>query len=584
MKKIISTFALVCLFVAHASGANFFVTNLTTDNWSGAQPAGTFAQAILDLHAAGAGPHRIIFQVAGTIPMGNPANYYINASVTGGVTLDGYTSVPGYVAGSPKLFLDGPGYNSFPIAASGVTFRGIGVYDMTFVVTGTGFKMFDCWVGLNAAGNEAGGIGTGGWFFDLQNAHNSVIGFAMNGYRNVFAGHGSVTSPISITTSNSVSITGNYLGCKADGTTFSNYFTGSVILLKGGTSNRVDSNVIAGSVIDKAGIEVFSNANANLLIRHNKIGVNATGTYLTGPVIDLNRGNKGHGIMFSGGSAANAQILNNVISSNGQAGFYCTITNTGLVIRDNIVGLPGTGIQAAQNYGNGFGGIVIKGASTSNLLIDNNTVCKNGWRSVSPSYQDETVGIIITGGSVPAAATVTISNNYVGVDRSFNLAGNTFTGIYLFQVGNMSGGVKANVQIINNVTGDNGETPALGVLNSHGIAVYNSSAFTVSNNFIGVGPGGQNIGNSANGIEVNTASNFTFSNNQVAYNKGRRNPGEAEACAGVMIFASTNGYVQSNNIYSNNNSGGSYTLLNHGVVVQQGGANIDWWNRRFRTQ
>jgi len=571
MKKILSTIVLVVVLAVNASATNFLVTNLTTDNWTAPQPAGSFAQAILDLHAGGAGPHKIIFQVAGTIPMGNPANYYINATVTGGVILDGYTAVPGYVAGSPKIFLDGPGYNTFPIAASGVTFRGLGVYDQTFVVTGTGFKMFDCWVGLDAAGAVAGGVGTGGWFFDLQSAHNSVIGFATNGYRNVFAGHGSINSPLSITTSNSVSVAGNFFGCTSDGTTLSAYFAASALILKGGTSNRVDSNVIGGSVIDKAGIEIFSGANASLLIRNNKIGINSVGTYMTGGVITTNQGNKGHGIMFSGGSAANAQITDNVISSNGQAGIYVTIANTGYVIMNNIIGLPGSGIQGAQNYGNGFGGIVIKGASTSNILINNNTVCKSGWRSASPSYQDETVGIIITGGSVPAAATVTISNNYVGIDRSFNLAGNTFTGIYLFNVGNMSGGVKANVQITGNVTGDNGETPALAVLNSHGIAVYNSSAFTVTSNYIGVGTGGQNIGNSANGIELNTTSNFTFSSNQVAYNKGRRNPGEAEACGGVMIFASTNGYLQNNNIFSNTNSGGSYSLSNHGVVVQQGG-------------
>ncbi len=87
---------------------------------------------------------------------------------------------------------------------------------------------------------------------------------------------------------------------------------------------------------------------------------------------------------------------------------------------------------------------------------------------------------------------------------------------------------------------------------------------------MGIGPGGQNIGNISSGIEINTSNNFVITNNNVQNNKGRRTAAVADACAGIITFASSLGRIQNNNVSNNLNAGGGY-VTNHGIVVQQGG-------------
>ncbi|MDF2457146.1 MAG: hypothetical protein K0R51_3139 [Cytophagaceae bacterium] len=572
MAKVIFYLSFLLGLTQSVQATTFTVTQLAGNApWdSPTSNNGSFAGALLAVNAAGAGPHTIAFNLPApyTIDIGGMTT---TLAANSNITIDGLTQ-PGSVCNTAiRVGLDA-GYATFSFAnQTNMVLRGIRFNCGLVINGGSGLSMTSCFFGLNVAGTALAGAVVGNAQLEIINHSGATIGTATSCEGNVFSGRGassSYTNALVINNSPSTTIQYNFFCTERTGATLLGYVSGSVILCQGGTGNIIRNNVIGGGVVDKAGIEINSGTNTNLTITQNKIGVNTMGVFFGSAT--SNQGNIGHGIWFSaGGTAANAQVTNNVVSANGQSGIFVNAANTGYTISDNIVGLPQTGIQGAQNYGNGFAGIIVKGVSTSNLTIHNNTVCKNGWRSASPSFQDETVGIILSGCTVPTGATVTISNNYVGVDRSFNLAGNIFTGIYLFQDGTMSNGVKANVQIINNVTGDNGETPGA-IVNSHGIAVYNSNAFTITGNYIGVGPGGQNIGNSANGIEINTAANFTFANNQVAYNKGRRTSADAEACSGVMLFTASNGYVQNNNIYSNTNAGVGF-VNNHGVVAQRGG-------------
>jgi hypothetical protein len=573
MGKIIFYLSFLLVLAQSAQATTFTVTSLAGNApWDApTSNNGTFAGALLAINAAGAGPHTIAFNLAApyTIDIGGMTT---TLSANSNITIDGFTQ-PGSVCNTAVRVGFDAGYAAFTFTnQTNMVLRGIRFNCGLVISGGSGLSMTGCFFGLTAAGTGLAGAVVGNAQLEINNHSNATIGTSTACQGNVFSGSGassSYTNALIIANSPNTTVQYNLFCTERTGANLLAYVTGSVILCKGGNNNIITNNVIGGGVVDKAGIEVESGTNTGLTITQNKIGVNTSGVYFGGGVVTSNKGNAGHGILFSGGTATNAQITNNTVSSNGQSGIFVNMANSGYNISDNLVGLPQTGIQGAQNYGNGFAGIIVKGVSTSNLTIDNNTVCKNGWRSTSPSFQDETVGIILSGCTIPASATVTISDNYVGVDRSFNLAGNIFTGIYLFQDGTMSGGVKANVKIINNVTGDNGETPGA-VVNSHGIAVYNTNAFTVSGNYIGVGTSGQNIGNSANGIEINTASNFSFTNNQVAYNKGRRTSADAEACSGVMLFTASDGFVQNNNIYSNTNAGAGF-VNNHGVVAQKGG-------------
>ncbi|MFN3404213.1 MAG: T9SS type A sorting domain-containing protein [Cytophagaceae bacterium] len=559
---------LMCILISiQAYPTDFFVTNLGAGNWSAPHPAGTFARAISDLDADGtAGPHRIIFQVSGTIneATGNPASYFINKN---NVTIDAITQAPGASCGNPTVLFVGPGYNQLSVAGSNVTFNGLIIQRWRILVTGTGFQMYNCMFGTNSAGTAVAGSGNG-YYLRLQGSTNSIIG-ANDCRRNVFAGHTGITNAIELNGSNDVQINGNYFGTNKAGTTLLEYFTSSAITLQGCLRTRISNNVLCGGYTANGALEIESGSNLDLEIRNNKIGVNAAGTYVTGTA--GNYGNTGSGIAFLGGSADNTIIDGNVISCNAQNGVTIQTANSNFQITNNIVGLKGNGIQATgEDYGNGHSGIRCFGAAANatNLRIQNNTVCRNGKAARGSSFQAETVGIIMNQNPVTS---LNISNNFVGVDVNHNLAGNTFTGIYLFSNGSMGGGNKNNVMIENNVIGDNGETIGAEI-NSNGISIYSSQNFTIRNNYIGIGTGGQNIGNSANGLELNTnANNFTLSGNNIAYNKGRRTTAEAEACGGILIFSCTNGYIQNNHIHNHPNAGGSFPVPNNGIVVQRGG-------------
>ncbi|HEY8402484.1 MAG TPA: T9SS type A sorting domain-containing protein [Cytophagaceae bacterium] len=553
---------LTVIYLNKGFATDFYVTNTTTDNWSGAQPNGSFAKAIADLNAdATAGPHRIIFQVSGTIVGGNPANYFISKN---NVTLDGITSAPGASCGNPVVIFDGPGYNQFAISGNNVTIDGLIIQDWRLLVTGTGFKLYNCIFGSDGTSKVGGG---NGYYVRLEEAHNSIIG-ANDCSRNVFGGHGSITNAIEVSGSNDVDIIGNYFGTNKAGTTLIENFSGSGINISSALNLDIKNNVINGGYTNKGAIEIASGTNSNLTIESNYVGINASGLYATSAA--GNYGNSGHGIAFLGGSANNAKVINNVVSCNAMNGITIHIANSGYEIRNNIVGLKADGIQGVgEDYGNGYSGIrcFSATATATNLLIDNNIVCKNSKNDRSNTFQAEACGIIMNQNPINS---VTISNNYVGVDKNLTPAGNSFTGIYLFGNGSMGGGDKSKVLITNNIIGDNGETVGT-ALNSHGIAVYSAQNFTIRDNFVGIGPGGEDIGNSANGIELNSnANNFTISGNRISYNKGRRTSSEAEACGGILIFSSTNGYIQNNIISNQANAGGSF-VGNNGIVVQKGG-------------
>jgi hypothetical protein len=558
MKNKSFTCILILIFTYTPAVAGVFdVTNLS-DAWSAPFATNSLAWALQQANAT-AGPHTIRLMVAGTVTGSNPANYTITQN---NVTIDG-TYAPGYISGGgPKFFLKGPAYNTFSIPASNATIIAFGMSSFSFNVTGSNFTIYSSWLGLTSTG-ALDATAPGPSYGITVTGGNAVIGHN-NTFRNVISYSG-VTNAL-IVSGNGNSLVGNYFMTEPTGTTVigtvGSTITGSTILVQG-NNNVIDSNVVVGSCGggNFGGIAV-NGASTNLNIRYNFIGVNKNGVFAYGGTGSPYYGNNGHGI-YVGSSISSSYITGNVISSNRQSGVSIEQTNTSLTINNNIVGLPGSGVQGAVQYGNGDSGIRFFAAGTStSSLVDNNTVCNSGLIN-SANSQSATTGIIYNGVTVASA---TISNNYTGIDRSFNLAGNQFPGVYFFGCGNMGGSNVNNVLVTNNVVGNNGlyTNPP-----SNGVSSYSSHYFTISGNYIGIGPGGQSIGNVANGIEINTCNNFVIKNNNIQKNLGKRTSAVAEACGGIVCFASTLGTIQGNTISYHSNAGGGF-VNNNGIVVQQG--------------
>ena len=550
-------FLYITLFLSalSASALTVDVTNLNYKNYT-TPTVNSFSWAVAQVNAAGAGTHVIRIMIAGNF---NEPEYAPYSIANSNVTIDG-TQAPGWTCGAPSFFWNGPGYAPVAFSGNNIVIKGMSVTGIAFNVTGSGFKMFGCLIGLDNAGVASSGSTPGGSVMSLSGG-SATIGYSSSACgRNVFASSG-VTNTM-IISGNGNTVNGNYFNTGTNGNSRINSTTGSVILVQG-NNNTLDSNVILGSAGGGAfgGIQV-NGASNTLNINHNYIGVNKTGTLSNG---GAGYGNTGYGIYTSAGVTGSSFFTANVISNNRQSGISLEGTTTGLTINNNIVGLPGSGIQGAVIYGNGDSGIRAFSASAviTSLSIDNNTVCNSGFIN-SAGNASTNSGIIFNSAVVNS---VTVTNNYTGVDRSFNLAGNQFPGIYFFSCGTMGGSNVANVLVQQNVVGDNGHyatTP------SNGIATYSSNYYTIDNNYVGIGPGGQSLGNVSSGIEISSSTNFLIINNNIQNNKGQRTSAVAEACAGIILYQSSLGTIQ-NNIVSNNLNGGGSFVTNHGIVVQQGG-------------
>ncbi|MBC7487290.1 MAG: hypothetical protein H7282_11120, partial [Cytophagaceae bacterium] len=558
MKKALLLVVALFFTVFEADALTVDVTNLSVKNYS-TPVVNSFAWAVAQVNGAGAGTHVIRIMVAGTF---NEPEYVPYSITNSNVTIDG-TQAPGWACGVPTFFWNGPGYAPVAYSGNNITIKGMAITGIAMNASGAGFKLFGCWIGLNNTGTASSGSTPGSAAINLTGG-TATIGYSSSACgRNIISSSG-VTNCMTIS-GNGNTINGNYFNTGINGNTLINSVTGSTIVVQG-SNNRIDSNVVLGS----AGVGLFGaiavNGASNVLnINYNYIGVNKGGTLSNGVA---GYGNAGFGIYTSGSVTGASFMTGNVISNNKQSGISMEGTVNGLTINNNIVGLPGTGIHATTIYGNGDSGIRASGTSfnITALSINNNTVCNSGFVNSATNAATNS-GIIFNGSAGTAINSVSVTNNYTGVDRSFNLAGNKFPGIYFFMCGTMGGSNAANVLVQNNVVGDNGQFAATP---SNGIATYSSSYFTIDNNYVGIGPGGQNIGNVSNGIEISSSTNFIITNNNIQNNKGLRTSAVAEACGGIITFQSSLGTIQNNNVSNNLNAGGGF-VTNHGIVVQQGG-------------
>jgi len=314
---------LLCAFIASPALAAVFTVTNTNDSG-----VGSFRQALIDANAA-VGPDTIAFAIPGagvhTITLTS-----LLPNITSPVLIDGYTQT-GSSANT----------SAFPSALNTV---------LQVELTGAQVSLF---------------------FFTGSDS-STVRGLIING---------SSSDTISAQNSNSLTVTGNFLGTNAAGTAAASSGGFGVRIQTAtnatiGGPNAADRNLISGNA--QGGVILPFPQTSGHLIQGNYVGMDVSGT------IALNNGTP-QGLNNLG----SAQVLNNLISGNPGGGMNLFDNN---VIRGNLIGTRRDGTTAASN-GN-FGGMSVGGSG--------NTI----------------------GGASPGQGNVIAFNANSGIDMQGNVSGN----------------------------------------------------------------------------------------------------------------------------------------------------------------
>jgi parallel beta-helix repeat protein len=342
------------------SGA-YYVTN------TNAAGAGSLRQAILDANASpnnsriafaipGAGPHTIT-PVLTTLP-----------AVTSRVTIDGYTQSgasentnASWVPGNASLMVEIDGSalltgDGLVIDADSSVVRGLVINNFPWAginVLGDANRIEGCYVGTNTLGTVAQPNGTGIHVANAAVNTANVIGGPAPAARNLISGN--TGDGVLIVDSSTNTVRGNFIGTSVTGgSSLGN--GGYGIRITKAPSNVIDMNLISRNGDGGVGLVTTSGGQGNS-IRSNRIGTDATGT--------LNRGNLGHGVYLSQGSATGTTVtvggsasLGNLIAFNTGDGVNAALPATGLsgqvsynTIHSNAAGLVVTGgrVNALRN-------------------------------------------------------------------------------------------------------------------------------------------------------------------------------------------------------------------------------------------
>ena len=400
--------------------------------------------------------------------------------------IDG-TTQPGY-AGQPVIVLDGS--EVLPEAGA---LSGAHLYGTNCTVRALAFDNFNysglqlfapdaasnfvqgCYIGLKSDGATAAPNNFAGVIFQYG-AHNNVIGGTNASQRNVISGNTYYGIQINDTNSDGNVIEGNYIGLNAAGTaSVTNGYSGIGIwngpvgTVIGGT-NAGARNVISGNSLD--GINLSYSNVSSVVIQGNYIGTDFTGSNAVpnGQAgVDVFSGANG---MTIGGTSA---VARNIISGNGYTGVILNgAGTTNNLVQGNYVGTDPSGEHAVPNQI----GIGVWGGATANLVGGANTGAAN---VASGNLGD---GILV---SDPGTSNNIVQGNFVGTDPSGKMA-----------VANGDIGIVIQSGADSNLIG--GLVPGAGNLISgntnYGLVINNGQANMVQGNLIGTDITGTNaLGN-----------------------------------------------------------------------------------------
>ncbi len=359
---------------------------------------------------------------------------------------------------------------------------------------------------------DGGGIASGGLQIATGGAGSKISGLVIIRF--------AIGIHLDNTSHNTIS--GNYIGLAADGTTLGRNGYGIFI-------RNSDSNIIGGSTVaarnvisgNNNGIYLHTGSDSNI-ISGNYIGTDKTGM--------LARGNEEKGIYINiaigniiGGSSAGER---NIISGNVQSGIYINRSSS-TVVRGNYIGTNASGKAALPNNQDG---ILLESVASDNIIGGSSAGERN---IISGNSRD---GIRLN--NSPAN---TISGNYIGTDVSGRAAvPNNQHGIFLRNGSNFTW-VGGETVAARNIISGNGQ---------NGISIENSADNTIIGNVIGLDVvGTAALGNRLNGIMLMGGSSR---GNTIGGNAASRNIISGNGQNGILILGAVGGpnYIIGNHIGS----------------------------------
>jgi|GEM_PF-715997 len=458
----------------------------------------------------------------------------------------------------------------------------------------TGTSILGNYIGTNATGT--GAIGNTNQGIRIQSSSNSnMIGGVVAGARNVIAGNGDNGVRIDNSTANT--ILGNYIGLNAAGTAGIANANDGILLQNGAANTTITSNIVSSNGFD--GIEISSSDSTT--IQGNYIGLNAAGTSGLGNAISGITINNSTGSMV-GGSGGGQR---NVIAGNSNAGIdlesSSAITIKGNYVGTNAAGTAiianAYGVYNFQSTGSTIGGTtvgernVISGngvgidldSSTGNSILgnyiglnaagtsalgntgdgiylengsDSNTIGGTAAGAGNVISGNATEGIDIDGGDLNS-----ILGNYIGLNAAGTTAiANGINGVFIINAsGNVIGGTVAGSR--NVISGNNWD----------GVKIGNCTNTTILGNYIGTNAAGTAaVGNARDGVWITFASANTTIGGTIA---GAGNVISGNGLDGIGLNGSTNTTILGN--YIGTNAAGTAALGNahEGIWVTAGSTN-----------
>jgi titin len=406
-------------------------------------------------------------------------------------------------------------------------------------------------IGTDHSGNVAVPNDVDGVYIGVS-ASNNTIGGPTARDRNIISGNGEEGILILGNNTSGNTITGNYIGTRADGAAaLSNGMNG--VFLNNADGNIVGpGNVLSGN--DLNGVSLITSDDSGIFGNH--IGLNAPG--------DAALGNGAMGVYMYGHATNNiiggtTTGERNLISGNLASGIQIALSHSNTVIGNFI----GTDITGELDLGNTRYGINIRGGAQNNAVGGNtpaerNLISGNGF------------GISLTGVDTYSN---TVSGNYIGTDvDGLEDLGNDSYGVFIYEFArsNMIGGDSAGEGnlISNNLSG---------VFLNLADGGWNS----VINNSIGLDAAGNVIGNDRYGIYIGgtrmatvekigmsliNGSQMTSSNLDDFYTWIEGNTIAGHGSDGILIGGCDGNFITQNSIYQNDESG---------ILIGAGNGGID---------
>jgi parallel beta-helix repeat protein len=410
----------------------------------------------------------------GNSPLGNIQDgvHIFDGLLDGDATLN---TIGGIVAGE-RNFISGNGGYGISISGSGTVSNSVSGNYIGTNVSGT-----------VAISNAGAGVSIGG------EASYNLIGGDTAGERNLISGNGGSGVQVYGSSTMSNTISGNFIGTDASGTSVLGNIWGGVAIEDGAQYNTIggdrtvgngplgEGNLISGNSTEHCGV-CISSAGTD----HNRVSGNYIGTDISGTVA---KGNGDEGVWIWNGARHNiiggpTEGERNLISGNGGVGVR--LSDTGTVSNTVSGNYIGTDASGAMAIGNHFGVALGEGAQYN--VIGGSTAAQ---RNIISGNAER--GVSIDGANIMSN---TVSGNYIGLNTSGTAAvPNGTEGVIIINgaTHNTIGG--SNSSQANVISGNNWT----GVRIEGGGTMHN----TVSSNYIGLSPAGTAaIPNGSNGVDI----------------------------------------------------------------------------------